>query len=254
MSTLLDSYLEALSRLKKEMNVNSYNRRHIDLLEVRLIENIDNSLYGNTKENSAERYEILDRLNEITRNLHDVSFYEYCQLSPPYTLPVVNLIQEIEDHAGTTFNNSSDQIAVSEEPSDIVQQTINFIVSVSEYVVILQKNVQSAKGVFSDHANISQEHCEKELSSFTLFDCTNFPDYNRSLHKAKTRLQYLNFQVNKLIDLCDICDDVDRPSRSYKKKIQELVGILDVLSHDVVSVQTDLDRVDAKLLFNDVQK
>ncbi len=247
MSTLLDSYLGALSRLKGEVHASSYDRRQIDILEARLSENIDRSLYGSTKENLAERYEILDVLNGIIRKLIGMSFYEYCRLNTLYTLPIVHLVQKVDDHTSTPPTISYDQRSIPDNPLGRIQQALPFIVSASEYVATLQKNVQSAKGIFSNNATIGQEQCEKELSSFVPFDCSNFPAYNHSLYRAKTQLQYLNSQVNELKSLCEICDDSDRHSRANQKKLQELIRILNLLSYDVIRVQTLLDGVDAEV-------
>src|SRR5437667_7981166 len=79
MDALLESYLHGLKCLKEEVKANGSDYGALDLLQMRLKENIDARMRGDTKDNQAQRMEILASLNGHTRNLYGLSFDEYCQ-------------------------------------------------------------------------------------------------------------------------------------------------------------------------------
>jgi hypothetical protein len=81
MDARLEAYLRGLGRLKAEVEADGGDYQVLDLLQMRLKENIDARMNGDTKDNQAQRMEILASLNRFTRNLYSISFDEYCQLN-----------------------------------------------------------------------------------------------------------------------------------------------------------------------------
>jgi hypothetical protein len=253
MDALLESYLHGLKCLKEEVKANGGDYGSLDLLQMRLKENIDARMRGDTKDNQAQRMEILASLNGHTRNLYSLSFDDYCQQCGQRSfqvMPIAATVQNmggIQDVAVTIEGNTARNAEQLVTPSDlppIVEQAFILLAHVNGYIATLQENVQKAKGVFNDKANIGQEQCRAAFSLFCLFDYRNFPDYNSSLFRAKTRLQHLNEQINALICLCEICDDVDRYAKLNAKKVQNLIGILDSLYYEIGSIQNLLSSVD----------
>jgi hypothetical protein len=247
MDALLDSYLYALSHLKEEVKDNKEILQELDMLQIRLRDNFRQKIYGSAKESQADRNEILSLLNGITRNICNKSFDEYCQSFNNKSRQVERQKEEVVDPTENITIECIEPLSNVDNLPNVVQQTSSFLDIVNNYVVTLQKNVQKAREIFNNNADISQERCEDALSSFYLLDCSNFPTYNQSLFKAKVRLQHLNEQVNKLIDLCEICNDVDQHAKSAEKKIQQIMGILDSLFYDVTSVQALLNTIDVEM-------
>jgi hypothetical protein len=247
MDALLDSYLYALSHLKEEVKDNKEILQELDMLQIRLRDNFRQKIYGSAKESQADRNEILSLLNGITRNICNKSFDEYCQSFNNKNIYVERQKEEVIDPIENIIIESIEESSNVDDLPNVIPQTNSFLDIVNDYVVTLQKNVQKAREIFNNNADISQEHCEDALSSFYLLDCSNFPEYNQSLYRAKVRLQHLNEQVNKLIDLCEICDDVDHPSKTVERKILDVMNALELLFYDVASVQVLLNTIDVEM-------
>lgn len=243
MSALHESYLRCLNRLREEVKAaeNDEVLEVLDILKIRLTENLETlRLQGDPDENKSKRYQILEQLNKITRELYYSSFDDYCE-SKSQPSPLIPFREKTPIPSTPSTPNIDEEIAVPSNTSalaqqtdaeDAVQPTIAFFLTVKTYITTLHMNVQKAQEVFNSDS-ISQEQCKEVLSSFSLFDCSNFPDYTPHLYRAKTRLQYFNHQVNRLRDFCEICDNVDRPSKASTKKIQEIIGILNPLRYDI---------------------
>lgn len=254
MSALHDSYLHGLNRLMEEVKAKGDHARQelLEVLQLRLAENLEKvSFQRDTRENESQRFEVLQQLNKITGELYDISFYGYCQLKsqPP---SIITIGEKTPIPSAQHTPNIEEEVAVSGNTPALVQradtegteqQTNAFFLTVKAYLTTLHTNVQKAQEVFNSDT-VSQEQCEEALSSFYLFDCSNLPDYNPPLYRAKTRLQYFNQQVNRLRDFCEICDDVDRPSKTNIKKIQEIIGILNPLLYDVEIFLRQFNTID----------
>lgn len=249
MSTPHDLYLHGLNHLREEVKAKGNHRvfGELNVFQTRLVENIEKArIQGDTPENEAKRVEIIEQLDKITSDLHNMSFYDYCQSISRPTPPLV-INEQITIMKQTPISspepvsgNSSEELSPSDEPLESVPE---FILAVKEYLTLLQMNLQKAKEVFNSDI-ISQEQCEEVLSSFSLFDCSDFPEYNPFLQRAKTQLQYFHREVKQLTDSCKICDDIDRPSKKTRKKLQSLVGKLNVLFYDAEHFRKQLDTID----------
>lgn len=245
MGMSLKSYLSGLNSLREEMKEDEEAVHTLDVIEYRLNDIYDDlKKYGDTEDNRKDRTEIFGTLNEYTRNLHNISFYQYCRINKNRKHIIVNDKQRVIVATENSVGERSEQILVSDSVLDIVQQAINFA---SEYIDILQNHVQKAREVFNKDTNVDREHCEDALAAFYLFDCSNFPEYNQSLYRVKTRLRYVIEQVNTLVDLQEICANVDGHPSLNIKKMQKLRGILDSLYYETSSIQTLLRSVDIEM-------
>jgi len=248
-----ESYLQGLSSLIEEVKVGGDDYQWLDILRIRLKENIDATVKGDTRDNQAQRMEILASLNGFTRDRCGLSFDEYCQKCgqrSSHVIPVAkaakNIITVKDISTATEVNigeNAEQLVSLSDLPLPIEEQTVNLLTNVNKYIAILQKNVQKARDIFNDNT-IGREQCKDVLAIFHPFDYHDFPEYNQSLYRAKVRLQRLNEYINDLIGLCEVCGDIDRNARLNVKKIQNLIGTLDSLYYEIGSIQSLLGCVD----------
>jgi hypothetical protein len=263
MIKLWKSYLFGLKSLKEAIKVKGEDVQRVDMLQLRLKENIEKSGYGYSKDLQADRIEILDELNDITRSMYDISFDEYCQACQPAISATVTLREELavvedveEPGSSVTIQEELAVVEDVEVPGSSeelllhrIQQSGNFLLALTDYLVEIQKNAQKTKEIFAgDLTGVSQKQCENIFSSFSLFDCSNFPEYHPALYKTKVRLQHLNEQIKMLIDMCEICGGIDLPSRSTGKKVQSLIALLDLLMYDAKSIHTLIKSIEAKIV------
>lgn len=249
MTGLPEFYLQGLKYLREEVKSSGENYKLVDMLYIRLKENIEiRNMHGDAG-TTAGRMEILKTANDISDKLFDMSFEDYCQSRNHQILPPVAIEQEVIPVIEKDIVDVSERAiaaSVANNQSEKVQQAIAFLARVNQYVATLRENVLKAKGVFPDdkNTNIDRGQCKDALSSFFVFECDDFPVYNQSLYRARVRMLNLKDKVNKLIGLCGVCNDIDRYGRLNAKKVQELIGMLDSLYYEVLSIQKLLGNID----------
>jgi hypothetical protein len=241
MTGLPEFYLQGLKYLREEVKEAGGNYQVLDILYIRLKENIETRDMHGDAGTTAARMEILKTANDISDKLFDISFEDYCQSRNHQILQQAVIEKEV-----VSVNKQVITASVSDNQSEQVQQAIAFLASVNHYVATLRENVQRAKGIFSDdkNTNIHRGQCKEVLSPFSVFECDDFPIYNQSLYRARARMLYLKDEVNKLIVFCGFCNDIDRYGRLNAKKVQALVGMLDSLYYEIPSIQKLLDNID----------
>lgn len=253
MAELSEIYLQGLTQLRREMKEMGEDYPLVDSLHMRLKENIEaKKRNGDTKDMSAARIEILQTANDITDKLFDMSFDDYCKSKSQLSESLTIIDQETDISITKSSINSSEQITetfLSDNQPEKVQQVLDFLAKFESYLVELQVNIQKARSIFTEDrsTNIDRGKCREALSAFSIFDCTNLPVYNQSLYRAKTRLQHLRDEVNRLIGMHGFCNDYDRNGRINGKKLQDLIGLLDSLYSEITSVQKLLRNIDTNI-------
>jgi hypothetical protein len=249
MMGLPDFYLQGLKYLREEVKNHGEDYKLIDMLYIRLKENIETRNRQGDAGTTAARMEILETANDISNKLFNVSFIDYCQSHDHLTLPPIVIEQEMVSVVEKDVISDSKQAreaSISTSQPEKMQQAIDFLATVNHYVATLRENVLKAKGIFPDdkNTNIDRRQCRSVLSSFFVFECDDFPVYNQSLYRARARMLNLKDEVNKLTGLCGVCNDIDRYGKLNAKKVQELVGMLDSLYYEVLSIQKLLGNID----------
>jgi len=179
MSEILDTYLDCLQRLIKQLD-EKYIRQADTLLQ-QLRENIDETKsFDDTRELKHERSKIISKLNILTRKTLGMSFYDYCGLS---TIPPGEVEQQ-------------------ELPENSLPFAHNYITSACNYVSTMYEASQNASQLFLSDDDIWPAQCQDAISIFQRLQQPLLPD-NLPYSSLEVTLSSINEQVHELIGLID---------------------------------------------------
>lgn len=198
---LLEPYVKGALRLYEEVEKDSADHTIVYSLYIRLKENVDSTIFGDTSEKRSERIEILSSLNHITERLFGCSFIDYYlssdnqhilqrKNSDGYKKNSLSMLSSdkiqvkfpasiIPTAYCSQFNTQNFpliQIAVDNSHSDSSNVSLSITARIEDYSYLAQETVTVAKGMHKElalspvlkHDKIATLHDIREV---TLYYC-----------------------------------------------------------------------------------